>query len=139
MSSITGRLNSVSFSAGFERLHSCLPVGLVYICKGSLSFFVFLSVVMLVSGHVKVPINSLDHFHDQIQTSSCGYGTQIRNLSCVRHDNLEMDISMCPQEMTHHFQLSRSCLIACPGDCQLSEWTEWGPCHRPCSQQSLPG
>ena len=31
------------------------------------------------------------------------------------------------------FQLTEDRFLACPGDCEMSEWSSWGPCHRPCT------
>jgi len=34
------------------------------------------------------------------------------------------------------FQLTQPCFISCPGDCLVSDWSAWGPCHRPCEPQT---
>ena len=27
------------------------------------------------------------------------------------------------------------CVVACPKDCIMSDWSSWGPCHWPCDSQ----
>jgi len=32
-------------------------------------------------------------------------------------------------------QKAQPCVRACPGDCIVSDWSAWGPCHWPCESQ----
>ncbi|XP_064644651.1 thrombospondin type-1 domain-containing protein 7A-like [Lineus longissimus] len=65
---------------------------------------------------------------------NCGPGTQERSVRCVyessRTTQKEINASMCD----HHAkpQQTAFCHVPCPGDCIVSQWSEWSLCPQPC-------
>ncbi|KAK7575682.1 hypothetical protein V9T40_011968 [Parthenolecanium corni] len=61
----------------------------------------------------------------------CGNGKKYRNVWCLNlKTGQEVDQKYCdwidkPSNMS-------SCSIACPGDCVLSEWSDWSSCSKDC-------
>ncbi|NXA36109.1 THS7B protein, partial [Eudromia elegans] len=73
----------------------------------------------------------------RLQGGQCGDGFQVRNLTCVVHDASDpvtsspVENALCgelpPKEM-----LQLPCSVPCPGDCHLTEWSEWSSCELTC-------
>uniref|UniRef100_A0A3Q2FT45 Thrombospondin, type I, domain containing 7Aa n=1 Tax=Cyprinodon variegatus TaxID=28743 RepID=A0A3Q2FT45_CYPVA len=64
----------------------------------------------------------------------CGYGIKTRMLDCVRSDGKSVDLSFC-KEVRHikrKWQMNASCVVECPVNCQLSEWSAWSECTHTC-------
>lgn len=62
--------------------------------------------------------------------NSCGRfnkGTKSRKIKCINiNDGMEVDASNCdPEEAPADLE---ECIIACPGECVLSLWSEWSLC-----------
>jgi len=49
---------------------------------------------------------------------------------CINLANWMQDAAVC--EVFMREQLTEECRTPCPGECVLTVWTSWGPCHRPC-------
>ena len=52
-------------------------------------------------------------------------------LRCVEKttDGLEMDVPSHYCDPENRPVLKRDCVLHCPGECVISEWTEWSTCH----------
>ncbi|XP_074660397.1 thrombospondin type-1 domain-containing protein 7B-like [Tubulanus polymorphus] len=65
--------------------------------------------------------------------STCGMGVQARPVSCVI-DGAEYTQSIhCQQTLPMPIR-RRTCHVPCPGDCQLSPWSQWESCSAKCGQ-----
>uniref|UniRef100_A0A4W6CEH6 Thrombospondin type-1 domain-containing protein 7A n=1 Tax=Lates calcarifer TaxID=8187 RepID=A0A4W6CEH6_LATCA len=54
----------------------------------------------------------------------CGNGIKTRMLDCVRSDGKSVDL--------RKWQMNASCVVECPVNCQLSEWSPWSECTHTC-------
>ncbi|GAB6032368.1 thrombospondin, type I, domain containing [Chamberlinius hualienensis] len=79
----------------------------------------------------------------------CGHGKRRREVACKRNDSLIVDRQYCLKVNTSQLigaltdvrwledlldiQEEESCFVPCPGDCIMTEWSDWSPCHRDCS------
>ncbi|XP_052094228.1 thrombospondin type-1 domain-containing protein 7B-like isoform X2 [Mytilus californianus] len=64
------------------------------------------------------------------QFGICGHGIQKRNISCMSEDGIALDPSKCSPDL--HIlilQTERPCTVPCPGECVMTEWTEWNKCY----------
>ncbi|XP_043995053.1 thrombospondin type-1 domain-containing protein 7A isoform X3 [Gambusia affinis] len=63
----------------------------------------------------------------------CGYGLKTRMLDCVRSDGKSVDLSFCKElGLERKWQMNASCVVECPVNCQLSEWSPWSECTHAC-------
>ncbi|KAK3612198.1 hypothetical protein CHS0354_016588 [Potamilus streckersoni] len=63
----------------------------------------------------------------------CGYGVQTRNVTCVASNGLPVNASRCPPDLNVVVtQTQMSCQVPCPGECVMSQWSEWSDCHVSC-------
>ncbi|XP_039285521.1 LOW QUALITY PROTEIN: thrombospondin type-1 domain-containing protein 7A [Nilaparvata lugens] len=62
-------------------------------------------------------------------SSGCGTGMRYRAFECINDKEQMVDPSMCGG-MTG--LQDEPCLVSCPVDCQLSEWSSWGSCNVLC-------
>uniref|UniRef100_A0A8C8DTI6 Thrombospondin type-1 domain-containing protein 7A n=1 Tax=Oryzias sinensis TaxID=183150 RepID=A0A8C8DTI6_9TELE len=63
----------------------------------------------------------------------CGYGIKTRMLDCVRSDGKSVDPSFCKKlGLDRKLQMNASCVVECPVNCQLSDWSAWSECTRSC-------
>uniref|UniRef100_A0A3Q2QQS7 Thrombospondin type-1 domain-containing protein 7A n=1 Tax=Fundulus heteroclitus TaxID=8078 RepID=A0A3Q2QQS7_FUNHE len=63
----------------------------------------------------------------------CGYGIKTRMLDCVRSDGKSVDLSFCKElGLERKWQMNASCVVECPVNCQLSEWSTWSKCTHTC-------
>uniref|UniRef100_A0A7N5ZTZ2 Thrombospondin type-1 domain-containing protein 7A n=1 Tax=Anabas testudineus TaxID=64144 RepID=A0A7N5ZTZ2_ANATE len=54
----------------------------------------------------------------------CGNGVKTRMLDCVRSDGKSVDLKK--------WQMNTSCVVECPVNCQLSDWSPWSECTHTC-------
>ncbi|KAM6080416.1 thrombospondin type-1 domain-containing protein 7B isoform 5-T5 [Theristicus caerulescens] len=72
------------------------------------------------------------------QGGQCGDGLQVRNLTCVVHDasvsvtSKPVENALCGELPSKESVLQLPCSVPCPGDCHLTEWSEWSPCELTC-------
>ncbi|XP_075367636.1 thrombospondin type-1 domain-containing protein 7B isoform X2 [Mycteria americana] len=68
----------------------------------------------------------------------CGDGLQVRNLTCVVHDasvsvtSKPVANALCGELPSKESVLQLPCSVPCPGDCHLTEWSEWSSCELTC-------
>ncbi|XP_075367640.1 thrombospondin type-1 domain-containing protein 7B isoform X6 [Mycteria americana] len=72
------------------------------------------------------------------QGGQCGDGLQVRNLTCVVHDasvsvtSKPVANALCGELPSKESVLQLPCSVPCPGDCHLTEWSEWSSCELTC-------
>ncbi|XP_056154112.1 thrombospondin type-1 domain-containing protein 7A [Lampris incognitus] len=63
----------------------------------------------------------------------CGSGIKTRMLDCVRSDSKSVDIKFCEElGLERKWQMNASCVVECPVNCQLSDWSAWSACTHSC-------
>ncbi|KAG8548211.1 hypothetical protein GDO81_026154 [Engystomops pustulosus] len=68
----------------------------------------------------------------------CGEGLKTRNLTCLVHDasptavKIQVDPKFCGQLPNEENVRSLPCYVPCPGDCHLTEWSQWSSCQVAC-------
>ncbi|CAM1302174.1 Uncharacterised protein g3175 [Pycnogonum litorale] len=83
-----------------------------------------------------------------LKDEECGYGIRRRNITCWRSDGHRVDLYHCLfANLTKRisdildtdwlitirdYHEEEHCFVPCPGDCVMSEWSEWSHCHRNC-------
>ncbi|XP_057684140.1 thrombospondin type-1 domain-containing protein 7A isoform X2 [Corythoichthys intestinalis] len=66
----------------------------------------------------------------------CGKGIKTRMLDCVRSDGKSVDLKFCKElGLERKWQMNASCVVECPVNCQLSEWSAWSDCTHKCGLQ----
>ncbi|XP_064307110.1 thrombospondin type-1 domain-containing protein 7B isoform X2 [Phalacrocorax carbo] len=74
----------------------------------------------------------------RVQDGQCGDGLQVRNLTCVVHDasvsvtSKPVENALCGELPSKESVLQLPCSVPCPGDCHLTEWSEWSSCELTC-------
>uniref|UniRef100_A0A8C8B6D5 Thrombospondin type-1 domain-containing protein 7A n=1 Tax=Otus sunia TaxID=257818 RepID=A0A8C8B6D5_9STRI len=74
----------------------------------------------------------------RLQGGQCGDGLQVRNLTCVVHDASDsatskpVENALCGELPLKESVLQLPCSVPCPGDCHLTEWSEWSSCELTC-------
>ncbi|XP_063042222.1 thrombospondin type-1 domain-containing protein 7A [Engraulis encrasicolus] len=63
----------------------------------------------------------------------CGSGIKTRMLDCVRSDGKSVDLKFCEElGLEKRWQMNLSCVVECPVNCQLSDWSPWSECTHSC-------
>ncbi|XP_053570076.1 thrombospondin type-1 domain-containing protein 7A [Bombina bombina] len=63
----------------------------------------------------------------------CGNGIKTRMLDCVRSDGKSVDLNYCEElGLEKTWQMNISCMVECPVNCQLSDWSPWSTCSQDC-------
>ncbi|ELV13783.1 Thrombospondin type-1 domain-containing protein 7A [Tupaia chinensis] len=63
----------------------------------------------------------------------CGNGIKTRMLDCVRSDGKSVDLKYCEElGLEKNWQMNTSCVVECPVNCQLSDWSPWSECSQTC-------
>ncbi|XP_052804646.1 thrombospondin type-1 domain-containing protein 7A-like [Mya arenaria] len=69
----------------------------------------------------------------------CGYGVQTRNITCMSSSGLQVNDSNCDPDLdVIILSNERRCRIPCPGECVMSDWTEWNACFIHCKDFERP-
>ncbi|XP_026533553.1 thrombospondin type-1 domain-containing protein 7A isoform X1 [Notechis scutatus] len=63
----------------------------------------------------------------------CGIGIKTRMLDCVRSDGKSVDLLYCDKlGLEKAWNMNTSCMVECPVNCQLSDWSPWSECSQGC-------
>ncbi|XP_061579008.1 thrombospondin type-1 domain-containing protein 7B [Cololabis saira] len=66
----------------------------------------------------------------------CGEGAQLRLLDCVRSDAKIVELRECEQlGLINKWRLFEKCVVECPINCLLSDWSPWADCSLSCGSQ----
>ncbi|XP_048340453.1 thrombospondin type-1 domain-containing protein 7B [Sphaerodactylus townsendi] len=74
----------------------------------------------------------------RVEGGQCGDGIQVRNLTCMVHNgslsaaSKQVESSLCGDLPSKESVLLLPCSVPCPGDCHLTEWSEWSSCELTC-------
>ncbi|CAB0001881.1 unnamed protein product, partial [Nesidiocoris tenuis] len=63
------------------------------------------------------------------ESTTCGTGTRYRAMACVDTKQQTVDPSLCGGSSGLQ---EEPCLLPCPADCMLGEWTAWNECSAVC-------
>ncbi|XP_056145668.1 thrombospondin type-1 domain-containing protein 7B [Lampris incognitus] len=70
------------------------------------------------------------------ENAICGPGSRSRLLDCVRSDGKVVERSVCEQlGLVNEQKLLGSCVVNCPVNCVLSDWSAWAKCSHTCGSQ----
>ncbi|XP_019630099.1 PREDICTED: thrombospondin type-1 domain-containing protein 7A-like [Branchiostoma belcheri] len=72
--------------------------------------------------------------------AECGHGRRVRDISCVQEDGTVVEDDLCVWKdgpnsdilSTAVILRERPCVVPCPGDCWVTEWSSWSSCHQSC-------
>uniref|UniRef100_A0A671WB93 Thrombospondin type-1 domain-containing protein 7A n=1 Tax=Sparus aurata TaxID=8175 RepID=A0A671WB93_SPAAU len=101
---------------------------LILLCYSSIQCFIFATEVepcKLNNNCFHYSYNITDWSTCQLSDRAvCGNGIKTRMLDCVRSDGKSVDLKK--------WQMNASCVVECPVNCQLSDWSPWSECTHTC-------
>ncbi|XP_053409281.1 thrombospondin type-1 domain-containing protein 7A-like isoform X2 [Mercenaria mercenaria] len=73
------------------------------------------------------------------QKGVCGHGVQTRNVTCVANGGLPVNGTNCEPDLDIIIlPTEQPCTIPCPGECVITDWTEWNECFIDCKNYDRP-
>ncbi|KAI8778137.1 thrombospondin type-1 domain-containing protein 7A, partial [Biomphalaria glabrata] len=64
------------------------------------------------------------------ERSKCGRGTQTRNVDCFTARKVRAPSYKCLEKIQP--VMTQTCVVPCPSDCELTEWSDWSTCGVTC-------
>ena len=56
----------------------------------------------------------------------------VSDVTCRHSNGTEYGLNVCLEQLSQMPSLVEPCYVACPSECQLSEWEPWGRCVQGC-------
>ena len=57
---------------------------------------------------------------------------RVSDVTCRHSNATEYGLNVCLEQLSQMPRLVESCYVACPSECQLSEWEPWNRCVQGC-------